>query len=227
MKTGAINKKTEMMNFEAVFHNRRILIISFLSASVFWSSSFLPRFAPSFTSPEIKFFYFLSFPVVLLIITFFGFISLIRFVIEKRGDNPPSKVSAVGVSLLLSFIILSPLTFAAHRYIPRALPTGSDMKSFDPVIWKSESSTGWNEGISVREKMLKDVVDKVLQGKSKQEIVNALGASIETDYFSSLDKDLIYYLGPERDGLFTIDSEWLLIWIDEDGQFKRYVIAND
>jgi hypothetical protein len=173
------------------------------------------------TAPEIKFLYFLSFPAVLLIITFFGLISLIRFVIAMRRDNPPSKVSTAGVSLLLSFIILSPLALAAHRYIPRALPTGSDLKSFDPVIWKSESSTDWNEGISVREKMLKDVVDKILPGKSKKKIVNALGASIETDYFSFFDKDLIYYLGPERDGLFNIDSEWLLIWIDEDGQFKR------
>ena len=75
--------------------------------------------------------------------------------------------------------------------------------------------------------MLKDVIEKILPGKSRQEIESALGPSLETHYFSSLDKDLIYYLGPERDGFFTIDSEWLLIWVDEDGKFKRYRIAND
>jgi len=212
---------------ETILHNRRILIIIFLSVFLFLSSSFLPRFAPSFFSREIKFLYFLSIPVILLIIVLFGLISLIRLVIAKGRDNPPSKVSIVGVSLFLSFIILTPLTFAVHRYIPRALPAGSDMKSFDSAIWQSESSTDWNEGISVREQMLKDVVERILPGKSRQEIESALGPSLETNYFSSLDKDLIYYLGPERDGLFNIDSEWLLIWIDEDGKFKRYMIAND
>jgi hypothetical protein len=108
-----------------------------------------------------------------------------------------------------------------------SLPTGSDMKSFDSAIWKSESSTDWNEGISVREQMLKDVVEKVLPGKNRQEIENILGPSLETDYFKSVDRDLIYYLGPERDSFFNIDSEWLLIWLDENAKFKRYTIAND
>ena len=212
---------------ETILGNRRILIFTFLSAFLFWSISFLPRFAPSLLPHEIKFLYFFSIPAILLIILFFGLISLIRLVIAKRKDNLPSKVSIVGVFLILSFIILTPLTYVVHRYIPRALPTGSDMKSFDPAIWKSESSTDWNEGISVREQMLKDVIEKILPGKSRQEIESALGPSLETHYFSSLDKNLIYYLGPERDGLFNIDSEWLLIWIDEDGKFKRYMIAND
>lgn len=75
--------------------------------------------------------------------------------------------------------------------------------------------------------MLKEVIEKILPGKSRQEIESALGPSIEISYFRELDKDLIYYLGPERDGLFNIDSEWLLIWMDEDGNFRRYMIVND
>ena len=128
---------------ETILHNHRVLIITFSSVFLFWSSSFLPRFAPSFFSREIKFIYFLSIPFILLIIVLFGLISLIRFVVAKRRNDPPSKVSIVGVSLLLSNIILTPITFAVHRYIPRALPTGSDLKSFDSAIWKSESSKDW------------------------------------------------------------------------------------
>ena len=79
----------------------------------------------------------------------------------------------------------------------------------------------------MREQMLKHVVEKVLPGKNRQEIENILGPSLETDYFIGVDKDLIYYLGPERDGFFNIDSEWILIWLDENGKFKRYMIAND
>jgi len=40
-------------------------------------------------------------------------------------------------------------------------------------------------------------------------------------------RDLIYVLGPQRDSYFTIDSEWLLIWLDKKGRFARYTIAND
>ena len=75
--------------------------------------------------------------------------------------------------------------------------------------------------------MLKDVIERILPGKSIQEIESALGPSLDTRYFSSFDKDLIYYLGPERDGLINIDSEWLLIWINEEGKFDRYMITND
>lgn len=212
---------------EIILHKRRILIITFLSVFLFLSSSFLPQFVPLLISREIKPLYFSSILVILIIILLFGLISPIRIVIGKRRDNLPNKVSIVGFSLLVSFITLTPLTFAVHRYVGRALPTGSGTKSFDSDIWKSESSTDWNEGISLREQMLKEVAEKILPGKSKQEIERALGPSLETFYFSNLDKGLIYYLGPERDGLFNIDSEWLLIWMDEDGNFKRYKIAND
>ncbi|MGD9853027.1 MAG: hypothetical protein AB7T38_17400 [Nitrospirales bacterium] len=169
----------------------------------------------------------MSIPAILLLILLFGLISLSHLIIAKRRGNLPSKVSSVGISLLLSFIILTPLTIVVHRYIPRVLPVGSDTKPFDSAIWKSKASTDWNEGISAREQMLKEVIEKILPGKSRQEIESALGPSIEISYFRELDKDLIYYLGPERDGLFNIDSEWLLIWMDEDGNFRRYMIVND
>ena len=54
-----------------------------------------------------------------------------------------------------------------------------------------------------------------------------LGKSLETSYFKSIDKDLIYYMGPQRDSYMKIDSEWLLIWLDESGRFKKYRLMND
>ena len=52
-------------------------------------------------------------------------------------------------------------------------------------------------------------------------------SSLKTEYFKTVDKDLIYCLGPERDGFINIDSEWLLIWLGDNGVFKKYIIAND
>ena len=75
--------------------------------------------------------------------------------------------------------------------------------------------------------MLADVVKNVLPGQARDQIEQALGPSLETAYFSSIGRDLIYYLGSERDVYLGLDSEWLLIWLDDSGHFKRYKIAND
>ena len=107
-------------------------------------------------------------------------------------------------------------------------PNGSDLRKFDSAVWQNESSTEPdNNLISEREKMLKDLVENVLPGKTKNEIEKLLGESLTTPYFASINKDLIYYMGPERDNYMTIDSEWFLIWLDESGKFEKYKLIND
>ncbi len=111
---------------------------------------------------------------------------------------------------------------------PDSLPPGSAGRAFSSSEWRAPLSTDWREsGVSVREAMLEDLVLRVLPGKSRSEIEALLGPSLETPYFRSLDKDLIYYLGPERGHSFNIDSEWLLIWLDPSGRFHHYRILND
>ncbi len=129
--------------------------------------------------------------------------------------------------IILIIITLVTTTFLLSKCVHDELPKGSNVRDFNSTIWKSDSSTNWNNGISIREQMLNDVLENVLPGKYKQEIENILGPSLETGYFQSIDKDLIYYLGPERGNYFNIDSEWLLIWLDKDGKFKRFQILND
>ena len=74
--------------------------------------------------------------------------------------------------------------------------------------------------------MLEDVV-KRLHGQSRVELENILGPTLDTPYFKSTGRDLIYVTGPERDSFFGIDSEWLLIWVDENGIYKRHAIVTD
>ncbi len=76
--------------------------------------------------------------------------------------------------------------------------------------------------------MLKDVVEKVVLNGNKESILGQLGPPTDTQYFISTGRDLIYYLGPEREGyIANIDSEWLLIWFNESGKFSKYEIARD
>ena len=50
---------------------------------------------------------------------------------------------------------------------------------------------------------------------------------MNTPYFQSTGRDLIYVTGPERDSVFGLDSEWLLIWLDGQGAYKRHAIVTD
>jgi hypothetical protein len=107
------------------------------------------------------------------------------------------------------------------------LPTGSYDKDFDPEVWLGAESTDYKaEDITPRQKMLADVV-KRLPGKNRTHLETMLGPSLDTTYFQSTGRDLIYVTGPERDSLFGIDSEWLLIWLDENGIYKRHAIVTD
>ena len=75
--------------------------------------------------------------------------------------------------------------------------------------------------------MLGDVVAHVLPGRTQAEIEEMLGPSLTTSYFESTSRDLIYVLGAERDSFFPVDSEWLLVWLDEAGRFQRYAVYTD
>ena len=81
--------------------------------------------------------------------------------------------------------------------------------------------------VSARQTMLTNLVADVLPGKDRGQIENLLGPSLDTPYFKGIDKDLIYYLGPERSSSIQIDSESLLIWLDDRGRFLRYGISVD
>jgi hypothetical protein len=80
--------------------------------------------------------------------------------------------------------------------------------------------------ITPRQKMLAQVVAQ-LPGRNRQELEQMLGPSLETGYFQSSGRDLIYVTGPQRDSFVAIDSEWLLIWLDDMGTFERYAIVSD
>jgi hypothetical protein len=134
--------------------------------------------------------------------------------------------------MLRTYLLLLPVIALALITACRStqyLPDGSDTRPFDSAQWLDPHSSDYLAGkVSVREEMLADLVKNVLRGKSREDIEKLLGPSLHTPYFRSVNKDLIYYLGPERDSIFgNIDSEWLLIWLDSTGHFKKYGIYND
>ncbi|PYN50206.1 MAG: hypothetical protein DMD94_27260 [Candidatus Rokuibacteriota bacterium] len=174
------------------------------------------------------FVYILSLPVTLLALfalAIWGGVGLWRSWAHQR---PPSRSHRAYA--LIGFVGLASFALATGvlRTLPRSLPTGSNLQSFDRTMWRDPHSAEHVEGdITPRQKMLADVVKNVLPGRTRAELENILGPSRNTAYFKSSGRDLIYTLGPQRDSYFAIDSEWLLIWLDKDGRFSRYEIAND
>jgi hypothetical protein len=102
----------------------------------------------------------------------------------------------------------------------------SNSIKFDSDVWKSKNSINrTSDGISERQKMLIDVL-KLIHNKPKSEIIILLGSGSDSEYFKSSGRDLLYILGPER-SYISIDSEWLLLWFDENNILIKYEIRTD
>ena len=64
----------------------------------------------------------------------------------------------------------------------------------------------------------------VLVGMSQQQVSSLLGPADDTDYFRNW--DMVYWLGPER-GFLSIDSEWLVLRLDEQKRVNDFAIVRD
>lgn len=95
---------------------------------------------------------------------------------------------------------------------------------FDAAVWReNEPEYSWE---SIRLRMVDDLLaSDILIGLTHDEIVALLGSAPATEYFN--DWDLVYYLGAERSYLFAIDSEWLLLRLDDSGRVSEAVTATD
>lgn len=196
------------------------------SVAVFFALQFLPHhFTPLHNSP-FGFFYPLLAALLGLTILLSTFVTAVMWL--STGD-PESKLRrrnwCATFALMLATGVVVSIGNAAYA---RGMPTGSFVKQFDQQIWAAPASSQFTKGdITDRQKMLGDVVRQIVINGTKDDIVAKLGPSEDDGYFSSSGRDLIYCTGPQRDSVFAIDSEWLLIWFDSDGRTSRYEIWSD
>ncbi len=95
-------------------------------------------------------------------------------------------------------------------------------RAFDAIAWRDE--------IQIRDGVRLGMADRLiargeLLGMTRAQIVERLGEPPETGYFS--DWDLVYWLGPERNYLFGIDSEWLVLRLGDGGRVEEQRIVRD
>ncbi|MBM0745269.1 hypothetical protein JOY44_27750 (plasmid) [Phormidium sp. CLA17] len=82
-----------------------------------------------------------------------------------------------------------------------------------------------NQASYPRLEMADDLIhDRTLYGKTKAEVIELLGKPSNDGYFKTY--DLVYWLGPSRGG-FSVDSEWLLIQLNDSGRVSKYELGRD
>ncbi len=94
-------------------------------------------------------------------------------------------------------------------------------ESFDAAAWRSpQSRTNF-----VRIRMVDDLLrHHFLMGKTRQEVVAVLGEPDSGGHFR--DWDLVYWLGPAR-GFIQIDSEWLVIRLNDSKRVSQLALVTD
>ena len=140
---------------------------------------------------------------------------------ELVGAGPASERKAVmqrgTVRRRRRNILLISVTAIVAAVVAWALwPVG---RAFDKAIWQDEKQE------SARLEMADRIVARrLLDGKSRVEVVSMLGEPPKTGYFS--DWHFVYRLGMER-GFISIDSEWLVVRFDANDRVSEYRIVRD
>ena len=208
--------------------NRSVVIAGLPALAIYFGLVLLQNGVPAVGGNMLFFAYVLSIPFVLMALVALGVWGGVGLLRAHFGKARPKHLHRVYVLVACISIVLSVIAFGLARSLPRALPSGSYLRAFDSNTWKAPGSDHHVAGdITPRQKMLGDVVRNILPGRTRAELEELLGPSVQTAYFRSTGRDLIYPLGFQRDAVFSIDSEWLLIWLDDRGRFRRYEVLDD
>ncbi len=153
-----------------------------------------------------------------LVITF-NLYSLIAWIMAKWRNKELSSAIVFGPTISVTILFL----YVCSPYMPKFLPNGSHLQPFDTELWIADDSTVMREGINDRQKMLGDVIENVLPGKTRNEIIRLLGLSSD----DSNQPTLLFYLGPARGDSSGIAVEWLKIHLGLNGTFEKYEVFRE
>jgi hypothetical protein len=198
----------------------RVSLITFGVTSLYLAFGFFRSLWPYqnwFKPVSITYPFSLFLFIALIIIS--SLYSLITWVLAKKRNKDLHPAVAIGPAISLTILI----GFLSAPYMPKFLPSGSHLQPFDSELWIADDSTIMREGINDRQKMLGDVVENILPGKSRNEIIRLLGLSSD----DSNQPTLLFYLGPARGDFFGVEVEWLEVYLDLSGNFEKYEVFRE
>jgi hypothetical protein len=133
---------------------------------------------------------------------------------RKRASWPMTVLMIAYTCLSLAIIAEPMVVYRGESY---------DGMPFDSTTWKA--SLAQENDNPIRLRMVDSLLRQhTLKGMDREQIVSLLGTPPLTRYFKEY--TFVYWLGPER-GFMSIDSEWLLIRLDENNRVTEARLARD
>ena len=129
---------------------------------------------------------------------------------------------------ILVAVLGTPVALYGLAWAYFVIPSSDDYRhrlAFEAKAWRDKSA---DAGVDwpTRLRMVDSLMDRrLLDGRTPPEVVELLGPADDTSKWR--DWDLVYRLGPERKGLFRIDSEWLVIRLDSRRTVAGYRLVAD
>ncbi len=209
--------KQQIHNPTSFLANKRIYYILLF---LFFGFMVIPQWFRPFSPQFLVWLIALPFIVIALIVLgVWGIVGIRQTNNTKEQSSPRhiffTQIAGAGLSWFAVSIMIAYGTHFLYNH-----------QKFNSAVWKDPHSIRYvSYDLTPRQRMIDDVVKNILPGSTKDEIEKQLGESTKTGYFSSSERDLIYILGAERG--FSVDSEWLLIWFDDSGNFEHYDIVTD
>jgi hypothetical protein len=147
----------------------------------------------------------------LIVAGLIGIIGYIRFRLKNTIFTAQHKSFLITAVLGLALFGLSFITRDAYLHI-----------NFDSDRWRNTkvSLDSDNNLLTLRQRMMKDLVENNLAGLNRSEVEALLGAPDNSWQSAEGDWTFLYVVGPEK-GL-GVDNECLEIHLDEKDQYKRY-----
>tara|TARA_B100000959_G_C14780641_1_gene541368 strand:+ start:463 stop:855 length:393 start_codon:yes stop_codon:yes gene_type:complete len=123
--------------------------------------------------------------------------------------------------IILILLVLVGLAFFSITVL---FDDGVDQINFDSDVWKNTPAEFSLE--STRLKMVDDFLDKYfIVGMFRDEVISLIGEPDQTEYFKSY--EMVYMLGQETDSYFAIDSQWLVLDLNDSERVVSYNIVSD
>lgn len=130
--------------------------------------------------------------------------------LEKSSKSKAVKIGCLGIVAAMAVAVLVRGAWATG-YLP--------VRLFNSTEWKNPTEA--NSRISMINALL---LTHTLKGMTRSEVIHLLGEPPASEYFR--DWDFVYRLGNER-GLFSIDSEWLVVKFGPDGKVAAWDVVRD
>jgi hypothetical protein len=168
---------------------------------------------------QLSIFTFLDYPitVAVLLLTPLNLIFFLLRLAIKRKVNRKYAAWTVGSCLALISINMDPL------------PKGAYFRPFNSEKWKAEDT--WRKKTpTIRRQMLGSLYWLASKNWKEADLIKNLGESAE--YFQSLAKDgtakkVYSYRIDNEDGFISIDSQWLVFLLNENGEIQAKKIMGD